>query len=197
MSYRLLMTRLGGIHTRLLVLPALALATACGGGEGLAENVLERQLESEGVEGVDIDLDSGEFRIETEDGVIEFDEDGDGGMTIETEDGTFSQQSGSEIPDDFPSDIPRPEGTVVSTVRQLINDQLNFSLIYETGQSVVDVYEPWKADMLAAGYTASFESQASDSITSQFEDDTWQVTFSGSVFDGQTSFQLNVFPVSP
>ena len=192
------MTRFGGIPTRLFIssLVLAAGASACGGGEALTEELIERQLENEaGVEGVDIDLETGEIRVETEDGTIEFDSDGDGGFTVESDDGTFEQQAGVEVPDDFPSDVPRPEGEVVNAVQQTLNGETSYSLFLTSSRSIGDVYDQWKTQMLAAGFAVGFESLGTDAVTGQFENDTWQVTFSGASSDGETSLQFNVFPI--
>lgn len=170
-------------------------ATACGGGDSLAEGLIENRIESEaGVDGVDIDLDSGEFRIETEDGTFEFDADGEGNFTVENDDGTFTQEALGEIPDNFPSDVPRPEGNVFNTLQQTINGEQSFGVFYLSPEFITDIYEPWKAEMLAAGYEVLFESLTADAVTTQFQNDTWQVTFSGSTFEGESTYQFNVAP---
>ena len=56
--------------------------------EKAAEKVIEQQLSSDGSK-VDIDAD------------------GDGGMTIENEDGTYKIGAHAEVPEDFPSELPR------------------------------------------------------------------------------------------
>lgn len=171
-------------------------ATACGGGDSFAEGLIEDRIESEaGVDGVDIDLDSGEFRVETEDGTFEFDADGEGGFTIETDDGTFVQESMAEIPDTFPSEVPRPEGTIFNSLQQTIDGEQSYGIFYLSDRFISDIYDPWKDEMLAAGFELSFESLTADAITAQFADLSWQVTFSGSTFESESSYQFNVAPV--
>ena len=190
------MTRQGGMRRRLLIASIVCAvgATACGGGEAFTEEVLERQLESEGVDGVDIDLDSGEIRVETEDGTFELDSDGEGGFTLETEDGTFVQGAAAEIPDGFPGDVPLPDGTVVGS----FTDGRSYGLTLESSRPIAEVAGEWQAAMEAAGYEVLLESLDDGFATVQVENSAWRVAFTGGD-DASTSSsiaQLSVSPVS-
>jgi hypothetical protein len=46
----------------------------------------------------------------------QIDTDGDGGFTIETDDGTVQVGGSAELPADFPSELPLPDGTLLSSV---------------------------------------------------------------------------------
>jgi hypothetical protein len=104
---------------------ALALLlTACqSAAENLAENLTEQIVEqADGVGDVDIDLDSGEINVETDDGAI----------TI----------GGGEVPDGFA--IPFPEGYQVTSV--FTNDESQaVSLAYPGGNydEIVSFYDDW------------------------------------------------------
>lgn len=80
---------------------AMALAlSGCGLGEKLLEEGAERLTGAEidvGDEGISFESDEGSFSANAE-----------GDVNIETEDGTFT--SGAELPDDFPSSVPLPDG---------------------------------------------------------------------------------------
>lgn len=110
-----------------LAFMALALIlTACQSvSESIAENLTEKALEGvEGVEGVDIDTDSGQISVETEDGKV----------TI----------GGGEMPDDFM--IPAPDGYKVTSV--FTNDEsAAVSLAYDGGNfdQIVTFYDDWTA----------------------------------------------------
>ncbi|MEM1333763.1 MAG: hypothetical protein AAGG08_09920, partial [Actinomycetota bacterium] len=57
------------------------------------------------------------FSVETEEGESSLDIDQDGTITFEDEDGTeMVIEQGTAIPDDWPSNIPRPEGLTIETV---------------------------------------------------------------------------------
>jgi hypothetical protein len=108
-----------------LAFVALALIlTACQSvSENIAESITEKALEGvEGVDGVNIDTDSGEVSIETEDGAI----------TI----------GGGEVPDGF--GIPFPDGYQVTSV--FTNDEsAAVSLAYPGGDfdEIVSFYDDW------------------------------------------------------
>jgi hypothetical protein len=98
--------------------------TACqSAAENLAENITEQIAEqADGIGDVDIDLDSGEIKVETDDGSI----------TI----------GGGEVPDGFP--IPFPDGYKVTSV--FTNDEsVAVSLAYPGGDydQLVSFYDDW------------------------------------------------------
>lgn len=78
---------------RILIPVAVVLGITGCGGDDLAENVLEQQIESESGEDVDIDFDDGDISIQTEDGGISIETDDEGNISIQTEDGEMSIDS--------------------------------------------------------------------------------------------------------
>ena len=115
------------------------LLTAC---QSAAENITEQIVEqADGVGDVDIDLDSGEIKVETDDGAI----------TI----------GGGEVPDGFA--IPYPDGYQVTSV--FTNDESQaVSLAYPGAEfdDIVSFYADW---------TASDSSDWSNSTSSISGDD--------------------------
>ena len=94
-----------------------------------AELGTEQLIESQSGGDVDLDLnDDGGFSVETEDGSMTVDEDGnfvvtdvdgkavtgnaneEGDFDIESDDGDFRIDSSGEIPDEWPDGVPEPEG---------------------------------------------------------------------------------------
>lgn len=106
-----------------LAVVAVALA-ACSPGEELAEQLLESE---EGVGDVEIDVGSGEFRVEGED-----------------EDGESFSIGGGDIPDDFPIDVPGG-GEVQSVVES--GDEGLVAVRYDDGDfdDIKGFYEDWVA----------------------------------------------------
>ena len=98
--------------------------TACqSAAENIAENLVEQIAEQgEGVGDVDINLESGEINIETDEGAI----------TI----------GGGDMPDDFP--IPAPNGYQVTSVFTN-DDSAAVSLAYPGGNydEIVSFYDEW------------------------------------------------------
>lgn len=147
-------------HHRPVVLTAVAVvsvtATACSG-EDFAEGIIERGIEAEGGGNVDIDLSEGEFRVETEDGVIEMDTDADGNMVIResSEDGENLAVFGSaELPDDWPSEVPLPASFQMDSASRM---DTGLGVTFILGGTIVDspfeTLTAWVDGLLANGYT--------------------------------------------
>lgn len=100
------MTRPARRLAALAVVPVLVLTVGCGkASEKIAEKALEHQT------GADVDLDSnGGISIETEDG--SYSADADGNVVIETDEGTIT--AGAGLPDGWPEDLPIPDGVAIT-----------------------------------------------------------------------------------
>lgn len=68
--------------------------TACG---NATESGIEKLVESQGGGDVDVDLD------------------GDDGVSIQTEDGSFSSGATTELPQEWPGDVPEPDGLAITS----------------------------------------------------------------------------------
>ena len=107
--------------------------TACG---NATESGIEELIESQGGGDVDLDLDGdGGFSVQTEEGGMTIDEDGNfvitdadgsvvtgdvdtesGEVNIESEDGSFRSGATTELPDEWPGEIPEPSGLAIASV---------------------------------------------------------------------------------
>ncbi len=119
---------------------------ACGGGSDdssdAADELAEKLAES-GTGDADVDIDS-----ET------------GQVDVSTPEGDMSFGSGSELPDDFPADIPFPEGsTLTSTMNSTDGDVKTWSV---------------------TGTLADADDSTFDDIVAQFTDDGWTSTMNSS-----------------
>ncbi len=162
--------------------PIIIIAAVLGGtlvgcsGEDVTEAVLENRIEA--AAGGEVDLDVSED-----------------GIAIETEDGSFTATSGAELPDDFPDELPTPEGALVNVGRVEVDGAVSFTLTYEAaGDVAAETWEVYRAELEAAGFTVQFEATDGSGVTAQAVDDTWSVLFSGSSTDGLTTFGLVVAP---
>jgi hypothetical protein len=102
-----------------LVLAAfgLVVVTACSGGD-IAEEIIESQ---EGVGDVEIDEESGEVSVETDDGNVVI--------------------GGGDIPDDFPIDVPAG-GQVLGVIEQ--GENATVSLVYqESFEQISGYFSDW------------------------------------------------------
>ena len=186
--------------------------TACG---NATESGIEELIESQGDGEVDIDLDGGGdgFSVQTEEGGMSIDEDGNfvitdadgsvvtgnadsetGGFTAESEDGSFRIDASGEIPEEWPSDVPSPEGIegASSTVTQS-STELAITVTGQADESFVDDYGSTLEDN---GFerTSNFESDAN--ITRVFENETWTVSVNGFPDGDTTQVAVSVFPTS-
>lgn len=185
--------------------------SACG---DATESGVEQLVESQGGGDVDLDLDGdGGFAVQTEEGGMSIDEDGNfvitdadgsvvtcnadsetGGFTAESEDGSFRIDASGEIPEEWPSDVPSPEGIegASSTVTQSTTE-LAITVTGQAGESFVDTYGSTLEDN-GFEQTSNFESDAN--ITRVFENETWTVSIN-SFPDGDTSqVAVSLFPSS-
>lgn len=185
--------------------------SACG---NATESGVERLIESQGGGDVDLDLDGdGGFSVQTEEGGMSIDEDGNfvitdadgsvvtgnadsetGEFTAESDDGSFRIDASGEIPEEWPSDVPSPEGIegASSTVTQSATE-LAITVTGQAGESFVDDYGSTLEDN---GFerTSNFESDAN--ITRVFENETWTVSVN-SFPDGDASqVAVSLFPSS-
>jgi hypothetical protein len=202
------------IRRPLITLATIGIAigfSACG---NATESGVEQLIESQGGGDVDLDLDGdGGFSVQTEEGGMSIDEDGNfvitdadgsvvtgnadsetGGFTAESEDGSFRIDASGEIPEEWPSDVPSPEGIegASSTVTQSATE-LAITVTGQAGESFVDDYGSTLEDN---GFerTSNFESDAN--ITRVFENETWTVSVN-SFPDGDASqVAVSLFPTS-
>lgn len=141
---------------RYLVAAAAAVLslTACGGG---SDNAIEQAIE---------DATGGSVDINT---------DGDGNVQIDTEDGSFSSGGSAEVPDDFPSDVPLPDGIGLTTT---LSDESGWYLYYESGDLTAEYCEDFLASYEDAGFTEDTRFEASGDLTGIYSSDQYSVTAS-------------------
>ena len=115
------------------MLLVLLLASGCFGqnvAEKIAEEVIEKAIEDEGGENVDIDLDDGE-------------------MTIESDDGEVSIAMGEDLPDNFPDNVPvYPDMEIISSWAVTEDNKDSYSVNGLTEDAGDDVFA-WYKDSLS------------------------------------------------
>ncbi len=146
-------------------------------GEDVTEAVLENRIEAAADGEVELDLS-------------------EGGIAVETEDGSFTATSGAELPDDFPDELPTPEGALVNVGRVEVDGAVSYTLTYEAaGDVAAATWEAYRAELEVAGFTVQFEATDGSGVMAQANDDTWSVVFSGSSADGLANLGLVVAPL--
>jgi hypothetical protein len=202
------------IRPSLITLAAMGIViafTACG---NATESGVEQLIESQGGGDVDLDLEGdGGFSVQTEEGGMSIDEDGNfvitdadgsavtgnvdsesGGFSAEAEDGSFRIDTSGEVPEEWPTDVPSPEGIegASSTVTQS-DTELAITVTGQVDESFVDDYGSTLEDN---GFerTSNFESDAN--ITRVFENETWTVSVNSFPGDGTSQVAVSLFPTS-
>ncbi len=189
---------------------AMALS-ACG---NATETGIEQLIESQGGGDVDLDLDGdGGFSVQTEEGGMSIDEDGNfvitdadgsvvtgnadsesGEFNMESEDGSFRVDASGEIPEEWPSDVPRPEGVAEAsaTVTQS-SEELAITVTGRADESFVDDYG---STLEGDGFerTSNFESEAN--ITRVYENASWTVSVNSFVDGDSLQVAVSLFPSS-
>lgn len=88
--------RITALMTPVLFVAVAGLA-ACGGDDDAGTEAVERAIEQAGGGEVDIDID-----------------DESGSYRVETDEGTVSMSSSGDLPDDWPADVPLPDGFAIT-----------------------------------------------------------------------------------
>lgn len=179
--------------------------SSCGGiAEKITEEGAERLIEAESGEDVELDFDSGDgsFSLETESGGFSLDEDGnfvvtdedgsvftgsasgDGEILVEGENGEGAFRVVTDIPDEWPSNIPRPEGLTIEGGSYITADgETMMAVIGSPSGSAIDYTQSYLATVAAAGFTetGSFDSTQDGSTTIQrtYEDGEWTLNING------------------
>lgn len=169
--------------------------------EKVAEEAVEQQLEADGQNGdVDIDIDDGNVTIQGEDGEIQFDVDEENGLTVvSTPDGQTIVGSG-ELPDDFPADVPVPDGlTVLSGTMMDSPDGQVFIVNGSVGGDFSSATESYAAALEAAGFEQQSMTESTDGTFFAFVSDAWNV--SGGIFPSSSGegsdVGINIVPATP
>jgi len=186
-------------------------ATGCGKSpsELVAEKVIEQQTDGE----VDVDFGDGGIDVQTPDGEFSVDEDGsftvtgedgevitgageNGDFTMESEDGTFTMSQDQEIPAEWPSDVPQPEGVTVSGSSVMDTGDGTSVTLAGTVDDSAEFMSNYGAALEAAGLTkaSEFSSAETDTMTAMYGNDSWTITVGTSNYDGAHQLTLTIYP---
>jgi hypothetical protein len=194
----------------LLGLAGFALTfTAC---ESASEEGLEQLVESQGGGDVELDLDGdGGISVQTEDGNMTVDEDGNlvitdadgstvtgnvdaesGDVAFETEDGSFSSGSTTELPDEWPGDIPEPDGLAITTATVIGSDTdqvINISGTVD-GEGFLESYA---GALTSAGFNEDSTFTSDGTINNVYSNDNWTVGIFYVGDQGENQVSISVY----
>ena len=180
--------------------------TAC---ESAGEAGLEQLVESQGGGDVDLDLNAdGGISMQTEDGGMSVDEDGNlmitdvdgsvvtgnidaetGEVAIESEDGSFSSGATTELPDEWPSEIPEPTGLAITTATVIGSDTEQALTV--TGTVAGDVFvESFASALVDAGFNEDSTFTSDGTINNVYSNANW--TVSVAYYGEQTDSQATI-----
>ena len=180
--------------------------SACG---NAAESGVEQLIESQGGGNVDLDLDGdGGFSMQTEEGGMTIDEDGNfvitdadgsvvtgsadaesGELTVESEDGSFSSGATSELPDEWPGDVPEPNGLDITSATVIGSDTEQSITVSGSvdGDGFVDSYA---SALESAGFSEDSTFKSDGTVNNVYSNDDWTV---GLIYFGdQSDNQVNI-----
>ena len=134
------------------------------------------------------------------DPVLNVSGDGDSGeISVQGENGEDVYRVVTEVPDEWPSDVPRPEGLTVDAGSYASADGETLMTLIGAPNSgdAVAYIESYAGALASAGLTETgrFDSAADGSTTAQrtYENDRWVVNVSGYVDDATSAININVF----
>jgi major membrane immunogen (membrane-anchored lipoprotein) len=178
--------------------------------EGFVENLIEQNAG----EDIDIDIDDGDIRVATSDGTFEMDTDDDGNVEIRSDEGDVLLNTGedgrtvissdegtmvfggSEIPENFPSEVPIPGGMTVDNTSSMSDDggAQTFSLGGTVVGEATAFVETYVSALQAAGFTEQSRTTTSNGSFFTYAGPAW--TVNGIVSDDATGAyaQISVFP---
>lgn len=143
--------------------------TGCGNAvESIAQAGIEKAMEDQ--TGAEVDVDA------------------DGGVTIENEDGSVKMGAAAELPADFPSEFPLPDGTLTTVYQASGGWSLSYEGVDEAEvDSLVDHYT-------SEGYEKLMAVTSADGALYSFLKAPWMVSLT---WDGSSDSKAMVYAITP
>jgi hypothetical protein len=174
--------------------------TACG---NATETGVEKLIESQSGGDVDLDLNGdGGFSVQTEEGGMSIDEDGNfvitdangsvvtgnadsdtGDFVVESEDGSFSSGSTTELPEEWPTEIPEPDDLAIASASVIASDTEQAITVTGTADDEGFV-ESYGGVLQSAGFDEQSTFTSGDTINNVYTNDEWTV---GVIYFGESS----------
>ncbi|MGA9275342.1 hypothetical protein [Ilumatobacter sp.] len=196
-------------RTALAVATLVTLTAGCSQiAERATEEAVERAVEADSGEDVDFEIDDDGFSIETEEGDITFSANGDGieiegtdedgndfsldatenGLEIDGADGESVYDAGEGIPDEWPSDVPAPDG--LSDVYGTYVSEGGQESVLVTGSTdgnASDVFDEYAERLTGAGFDETATSSPGDGFrTATYAKGERTVSVTAQSSDGRT-----------
>ncbi|HUS42757.1 MAG TPA: hypothetical protein VMY16_08830 [Ilumatobacteraceae bacterium] len=177
-----------------IMLSAAGFAIASSSCGNASETGIEKLIESQGGGDVDLDLDGdGGFSVQTEEGGMSIDEDGNfvitdadgsvvtgnadadtGEFVVESEDGSFSSGSTSELPEEWPADIPEPDGLAISSAT-VIGSATEQAITVTGSVDSVNFVDSYGSALESAGLEEESTFTSDGTVNNVYRNDQWTV----------------------
>jgi hypothetical protein len=198
----------------LIMLGAAVVALALSSCDSATETGLEQLVESQGGGDVELDLDGESFSIETEDGRMTVDENGNfvvtdadgnvvtgeadpetGDVNVESEDGSFSTGSTTELPEEWPADVPEPDGLSIANAT-VIGSDTEQTISVGGSVSGEEFVESYGSALESAGFTEDSSFSSEGTINNTYSNGEWTVNV-GFFGDGsENQVTVSIFSAS-
>lgn len=110
------------------------------------------------------------------------------GVENAVEDATGTKvESGSEIPADFPAEVPLIDGEVVYGGSLEVDTAQNWTVTITTPESVADAFAGIRTQLTEAGFTQGVVNETPDNANGAFTGTNYSLIVTVSVVDSQTS----------
>jgi hypothetical protein len=154
------------------VILSILLAVAFTGGckkslaERITEEAIERAIEEESGEEVDIDLEEGEVTIKSDEGEVKISTDEET-VEIESDEGSASFGTGADLPDDFPGIVPIYDNMeITASWSQTDEDGISsWTVSGETQDSLDDIKAWYESQLSGWEITGEFTIESDDGET--------------------------------
>ncbi|MBT3949296.1 hypothetical protein HOF40_04360 [Candidatus Parcubacteria bacterium] len=145
--------------------------TGCGV-DNYMENKVENEMEKSLGQNVEVDMDGGEIKIETEDGIM------------------IEAGENVDLPSDFPEDVYVVEGTVKSVMKNPVGE--GYSITIETDKNVEDVKNIYTEKLPEDGWVLNAQMNLGEMAVVSGTKETSSVSVSISIQDEMTFVVLTV-----
>lgn len=161
-----------------------------------------------GDDGLSIESDDGSFSIDEDGSFTVTDEDGEettgdldldaegGDLSIESDDGSVEFSSGSEIPEDWPAEVPEPDGVAIQSAMTFAEDEGSSIIVTGTIQDDPEEWAGGYGDQLeSAGFNEDSNFSNGGSVTAFYTNDTLGVTVIAASVGADTTISISITPM--
>jgi hypothetical protein len=158
-----------------------------------------------GDDGFSVESDDGSFSIDKDGSFTVTDEDGEettgdfdldaegGDLSIESDDGSVEFNSGSELPEDWPTEVPEPDGVTIQSAMTVAEDDGSSIIVTGTIQDDPDEWAGGYGSQLeSAGFNEDSNFTNGGNVTAFYTNDTLGVTVIAASVGDDTTVSISI-----